>query len=115
MLERPEGAREGDVAYTRDRERRRETGQEKINRPANMCQENGEKDGGVERTHREARSHDLMNELAWLLASVVGYALTLPRRRLSSFARRLSAAKETRAMPTTREQAKRLNFERCNV
>lgn len=45
-----------------------------------MCQENGEgergggagKDGGVERTHREARSHDLMNELAWLLASVVG-------------------------------------------
>jgi len=30
-----------------------------------------EKDG-VERTHREARSHDLMNELAWLLAAVVG-------------------------------------------
>lgn len=75
-----------------------------------MCQENGEgkrkggKDGGVERTHREARSHDLMNELAWLLASMVGYALTLPRRRLSSFARRLSAARETRAMLAMNEQ-----------
>lgn len=72
--------------------------------------EKGGGDGGVERTHREARSHDLMNELAWLLASVVGYALTLPRRRLSSFARRLSAAKarETRAMPAMNGQ--RLNF-----
>lgn len=28
--------------YQRDGERPRETGQEKINRPANMCQENGE-------------------------------------------------------------------------
>lgn len=48
-----------------------------------------EREDGVERTHREARSHDLMNELAWLLRTVVGYtrvAFTLPRRRLSSFA-----------------------------
>lgn len=30
--------------------------------------EGREREDGVERTHREARSHDLMNELAWLLA-----------------------------------------------
>lgn len=79
-----------------------ERGQEKINRPANMCQEEGKVGGkdGVERTHREARSHDLMNELAWLLAPWWGNtALTLLGRRLSSFARRLFRAlrRETRA------------------
>lgn len=91
----------------REREGRRETegetGQEKINRPANMCREKDEgrrreggrereREDGVERTHREARSHDLMNELAWLLAPWWGTraAFTLPRHRLSSFARRLS-------------------------
>lgn len=63
-----------------------------------MCREEDEgkrgreREDGVERTHREARSHDLMNELAWLLAPWWGtrVAFTLPRRRLSSFARRLS-------------------------
>lgn len=41
-----------------------------------------ETEDGVERTHREARSHDLMNELAWLLAPWWGTraAFTLPRR-----------------------------------
>lgn len=29
----------------------------------------GAKEDGVKRTHREPRSHDLMNELAWLLAT----------------------------------------------
>lgn len=54
--------------------------------------ERREREDGVERTHREARSHDLMNELAWLLAPWWGTraAFTLPHRRLSSFARRLS-------------------------
>lgn len=57
-----------------------------------------EREDGVERTHREARSHDLMNELAWLLAPWWGTraAFTLPRRRLSSFARRLSARRGER-------------------
>lgn len=93
--------REGKRARERERESERQgrrvreregggRGQEKINRPANMCQEEGKVGGkdGVERTHREARSHDLMNELAWLLAPWWGNtALTLPGRRLSSFAR----------------------------
>lgn len=87
-------ARKREIRARRKERRETEggTGQEKINRPANMCREKGagggreegeggrarrgaegEKDG-VERTHREARSHDLMNELAWLLGPVVGYS-----------------------------------------
>lgn len=61
-----------------------------------MREGEGEEEDGVERTHREARSHDLMNELAWLLAPWWGnsrrvHLASRRRRRLSSFARRLSA------------------------
>lgn len=38
-----------------------------------------EQEDGVKRTHREPRSHDLMNELAWLLATWWGgYSPSLP-------------------------------------
>lgn len=65
---------------------------------------------GVERTHREARSHDLMNELAWLLAPWWGTraAFTLPRRRLSSFARRLSARRRE-GQDATRRAGERID------
>lgn len=44
-----------------------------------------EREDGVERTHREARSHDLMNELAWLLRTVVGYSRRVHLASPSSF------------------------------
>ena len=60
--------RDGEI-FTRTKRKRRDEGARERSEARRKEGDGAKEEDGVKRTHREPRSHDLMNELAWLLAT----------------------------------------------